>query len=142
MNTKKWYSNVWKRCWVFNFGKFGLWRLYITKNMRLKNSQQRDNDQTRGLIKLKERIISQRSELKCEICGTPIQHFKQAQLHHILPYCIFPQLRDEEKNVMICCCDCHKEIHCKNPFLNIKLMKEKAKEFGIDLKEHYKYYGD
>ena len=32
----------------------------------------------------------------------------------------------------------HKEVHC-NPWKNIELMKAKAEELGIDLKERYDY---
>ena len=33
---------------------------------------------------------------------------------------------------------CHKEIHC-NPYLNIKLMEEKAAELEIKLSERYNF---
>ena len=36
------------------------------------------------------------------------------------------------------CHKCHKEVHC-NPWRNIELMKAKAEELGIDLKERYDY---
>jgi hypothetical protein len=37
-----------------------------------------------------------------------------------------------------CVYSCHKEVHC-NPWRNIELMKAKAEELGIDLKERYDY---
>ena len=60
------------------------------------------------------------------------------ELHHVLPWSRFPELRAKKSNQLLLCHDCHKEIHC-NPYLNIRLMEDKAKEFGIDLKERYKY---
>ena len=73
----------------------------------------------------------------CPHCG---KHFEMSymELHHVLPWARFPELRTKRKNQLLLCHDCHKEIHC-NPYLNIRLMEEKAKEFGIDLKERYDY---
>jgi len=71
----------------------------------------------------------------CPMCGKqfPIQWM---ELHHVLPWARFPELRVKRKNQLLLCHDCHKEIHM-NPYLNIRLMEEKAQEFGIDLNERY-----
>ena len=71
----------------------------------------------------------------CPICG---KHFdpQWMELHHVLPWHRFPELRGMKKNHMLLCHDCHKEIHC-NPYLNIRLQEEKAKELGINLKKYY-----
>jgi hypothetical protein len=73
----------------------------------------------------------------CPMCG---KHFTMQwmELHHVLPWRKFPELRAMMKNHMLLCHDCHKEIHC-NPYLDIRLQEEKAKELGIDLKERYDY---
>ena len=73
----------------------------------------------------------------CPMCG---KHFTMSwmELHHVLPWRKFPELRAMKKNHMLLCHDCHKEIHC-NPYLDIKLQEEKAKELGIDLKRVYNY---
>jgi hypothetical protein len=42
------------------------------------------------------------------------------------------------KNMLFVCHKCHREIH-NNPWLNIRLMKEKADELGIDLHDKYDY---
>jgi hypothetical protein len=62
--------------------------------------------------------------------------YKEMELHHILPFARFPELGQSIRNGIMLCHRCHKEIHC-NPYLNIKLMEAKAKEFGIDLNERY-----
>lgn len=71
----------------------------------------------------------------CPHCGRAIA-FDSAQLHHVLPYARFSDLINDERNVLMLCRDCHKEIHC-NPFLNARLMEEKAAELSIDLDERY-----
>ena len=60
------------------------------------------------------------------------------ELHHILPWARFPEWRASSKNMILLCHRCHKEIHC-NPWKNIEMMKAKADELGIDLKERYDY---
>ena len=60
------------------------------------------------------------------------------ELHHVLPWARFPELRASSRNMLLLCHNCHKEIHC-NPFLNIRLMEQKAAELGINLKERYDY---
>ena len=39
------------------------------------------------------------------------------------------------------CHRCHKEVHC-NPYLNIQMMEDKAKEMGIELKGRYETGAD
>ena len=73
----------------------------------------------------------------CPHCGKQFD-MNYMELHHILPWARFPELRQKKRNQLLLCHDCHKEIHC-NPYLNIRLMEEKAKEFGIDLNERYDY---
>ena len=60
------------------------------------------------------------------------------ELHHVLPYARFQDLINDERNLLLLCRECHKEVHC-NPFLNIRLMQAKAAELGIDLHERYDY---
>ena len=50
----------------------------------------------------------------------------------------FPELRAKRANMLLLCHACHKEIHC-NPYLNIKLMEEKAAELEIKLSERYNF---
>ena len=59
-------------------------------------------------------------------------------MHHVLPLSRFPELGQSIRNGIMLCHKCHKEIHC-NPWRNIELMKAKAEELGIDLKDRYDY---
>lgn len=130
-------NNIFRWSVCFHLGNFGLWRFYVTKNLRLKNSQTRDNNDVNERTALKK-IVWQHCNESCEMCGKKLK-YKHSQLHHILPYCKFPQYQDDPKNALILCGDCHKEIHVMNPFLQIKMMKSKAKEYHIKLKDYYKY---
>ena len=60
------------------------------------------------------------------------------ELHHVLPLARFPELGQSIRNGIMLCHKCHKEVHC-NQWRNIELMKAKAEELGIDLKERYDY---
>ena len=73
----------------------------------------------------------------CPECGQPFD-IKEMELHHVLPWGRFPELRARKANMILLCHKCHKEIHC-NPWKNIEMMKAKAEELGIDLKERYDY---
>jgi hypothetical protein len=81
--------------------------------------------------------LYERQQGICPECG---QHFaiNQMEYHHILPWARFPELRGSIRNAVMLCHNCHKEVHC-NPWRNIAMMKAKAEELGIDLKERYDY---
>ena len=89
-----------------------------------------------AMYKAKRRLFDAEQGL-CPHCGRPME-FGKAQTHHVLPYARFEELVLNERNTIVLCHDCHKEIHC-NPWLNIRLMEQKAAELGIDLKERYDY---
>ena len=74
-------------------------------------------------------------EGRCPICGGyfDLPYF---ELHHILPWSRFPELKMSRENLLFLCHDCHKNIHC-DPWLNIRLMESKANEMGIELSEKY-----
>ena len=79
--------------------------------------------------------LYERQQGICPECG---QHFaiNQMEYHHILPWARFPELRGSIRNAVMLCHNCHKEVHC-NPWRNIEMMKKKAEELGIDLKDRY-----
>lgn len=80
--------------------------------------------------------LYERSQGVCPHCG---QHhdISQMELHHVLPWARFPELRGMKRNMLLLCHHCHKEVHI-NPWLNIQLMRAKAQELQIDLNERYK----
>lgn len=95
------------------------------------------NGATKHHIVENKRKLYEQQGGKCPHCGQPFE-YEQLELHHILPLSRFPELGQSIRNgVMLCHC-CHMEIHF-NPWKNIELMKAKADELGIDLKERYDY---
>ena len=125
-----------KRSFKRSWKVFG-WYFTIS-NCRVKRRNDRDQRHTdyagEKLYRIKMKQLKANG-FRCPLCGRHIT-FATAQLHHILPFARFSDLRNDERNMLLLCRDCHTEIHI-NPFQNIKLMEEKADELGIDLDERY-----
>ena len=86
------------------------------------------------------RDIKEKLYNKCEgVCPHCGQHHDISfmEIHHVLPWARFPELRGTKRNMMLLCHSCHKEVHI-NPWLNIQLMRAKAQELNINLNERYK----
>ena len=81
--------------------------------------------------------VKKRHAGRCTHCGRKFD-FDVMELHHVLPYARFQDLITDDRNMILLCHKCHKEVHC-NPFLNIQLMQAKADELGIDLHDRYDY---
>ena len=119
---------------------FGL-NVYFT-NCRMKKSPvMKDRFEIQGdghqpLWKTKHELYK-KVEGRCEVCGKEVK-YRNMQMHHVLPYGRFPDLSLDPRNIMLVCCDCHKEIH-QDPYRNIQLMEEKAKELNIELNDRYGY---
>ena len=122
----------WKRTWRM-FGWY-----FTLSNCRIK--MRHDHHERTGRLAENQREMKgyYYKQLKgvCPMCG---KHFEinWMELHHVLPWRKFPEYRTKKANHMLLCHDCHKEVHC-NPYLDIKLQEEKAREFGIDLKTIYR----
>lgn len=87
------------------------------------------------------RNIKEKLYKKCEgVCPHCGQHHDISfmEIHHVLPWARFPELRGTKRNMMLLCHHCHKEVHI-NPWLNIQLMQDKAEELHINLNERYEY---
>lgn len=116
--------------------KIGKLRFYLTWNYRLKNSQQRDQTRNHnGIVKTKE-MLWKKHDGRCQICGKKIDKFGHSQLHHVLNWWRFPEYETDERNLLLLCRDCHSHIH-KEPFLECKMIEEKCKELGVNLKDYY-----
>ena len=116
--------------------KIGKLRFYVTWDFRLKNSQTRDRKTDHWkAYKIKERIYKLRDH-KCEMCGKEFKRMSCAQVHHVLPWWRFRQFEFDDRNLLLVCNDCHKEIN-NNPFLDCTLQEAKAKELGVNLKDYY-----
>ena len=128
---KRW----WKRSFRFMKGRF-----YITfSNCRVKKrptscDHECSQKLTDNMREIKGYRYKQQKGL-CPECGK-LFDIKEMELHHVLPWGRFPELRARKANMILLCHKCHKEIHC-NPWKNIEMMKAKAEELGIDLKERY-----
>lgn len=118
--------------------RIGKLRFYLTWNYRLKNSQQRDQTRNHnGIVQVKN-MLWKKHDGHCQICGKKIEKFGYSQLHHILNWWRFPEYETDERNLLLLCSDCHSHIH-KEPFLECKMIEDKCKELGINLKDYYDY---
>lgn len=114
--------------------KVGKWRLYLTYNYRMKNAQERDQKRG-GQNPVIKRKLYAKTDGHCMMCGKKVE-YRESQMHHVLPYWLFRELAEDERNAQLLCRTCHSNCH-RNPFLNARLQEEKARELGIDLKEYY-----
>ena len=128
----------WRKGWSFKI-KVPFLRLYLyISNTRMKKRPKRDL-LYQGYIKQHtidiKRKLYERQDHKCPHCGREFT-FEEMELHHVLSVARYPELKQSIRNGLMLCHDCHKEVHC-NPYRNIRMMEEKAKELGIDLDERY-----
>ena len=129
---------LWRKGWAKKF-HFWKWYFYVS-NCRMKKRPIRDvmygNYVQDHCIEKKHKLY-ERQGGKCPHCGQPFE-YEAMELHHVLPLARFPELGQSIRNGIMLCHKCHKEVHC-NPWRNIEMMKAKAEELGIDLKERYDY---
>ena len=131
---------TWRKGWA---KKFRIGRLYFyISNCRMKKRPKRDlmySNYVQDHCVENKRKLYERQGGKCPHCGQPFD-YEAMELHHVLPLSRFPELGQSIRNGIMLCHRCHKEVHC-NPWRNIQMMKEKAKEMGIDLSERYNQAG-
>ena len=132
---------TWRKGWA---KKFRIGRLYFyISNCRMKKRPKRDlmySNYVQDHCQENKRKLYERQGGKCPHCGQPFE-YEAMELHHVLPLSRFPELGQSIRNGIMLCHKCHKEVHC-NPWRNIQMMKEKAQEMGIDLKERYETGAD
>lgn len=125
-------KNVRER-WLHKIRIFGIY-FYIS-NCKLRKRARRDMiifKDKRDEIRQK---LYERQGCRCAICGRE-QEINKMESHHYLPLSRFEEFAQSIRNQVLLCHECHKEIHI-NPYMNIRMMEEKAKEFGVDLDERY-----
>ena len=110
-----------------------VWRLYLTRDMKMRKTQARDNDATKTFVALKNRLMAERGH-RCELCGNVVTRYMQ--MHHVLPYITFPQYSEDDRNMLLLCVDCHHRVH-DDPFLQADLMLRKGAELGVDVRAAY-----
>ena len=127
---------TWRKGWA---KKFRIGRLYFyISNCRMKKRPKRDlmySNYVQDHCVENKRKLYERQGGKCPHCGQPFD-YEAMELHHVLPLSRFPELGQSIRNGIMLCHRCHKEVHC-NPYLNIQMMEDKAKEMGIELKDRY-----
>ena len=122
------------RKWIKRFHAFGLF--FAVSNGRIKKRNTRPyTGGWKNYVNDRKEVFDKQQH-RCPHCGKEVESYKDLEAHHVLPWCRFPELRDKKENLLLLCHRCHKEVHL-NPWLNIRLMKEKAAELNIDLKVHY-----
>ena len=62
----------------------------------------------------------------------------QRKVHQRVPWTDRQLAYLRKHYAVMLCHNCHKEVHCY-PWKNIEMIKAKAEELGIDLKERYDY---
>ena len=125
-----------KKHWIKKWHAFGLF--FAVSNGRIKKRDERHyTGGYRQYIDDRKAIFEEQGH-RCPVCGKEADSYKDLEAHHALPWCRFPELRDKKENIVLLCHRCHKEIHI-NPWRNIQMMKAKADELGIDLKDRYDY---
>jgi hypothetical protein len=129
-----------RKNWLKKWHAFGL--TFAIANCRIKKRDWRDTERQYGEtacnnVRDIKRKAYEKQDGKCPMCGNHFE-YKEMENHHVLPWGRFPEYRMKAKNMLFVCHKCHREIH-NNPWLNIRLMKEKADELGIDLHDKYDY---
>ena len=117
--------------WQLRLGK---WRMYLS-DVRMRRRQARDNLTAAQRRDFWERVkgpLMERKGGRCEWCGAK----EELQVHHVLPYDHFPQLKEHPDNLMLLCSRCHKKLH-RNPFMDGSLIRAKAMELNVDWKAVY-----
>jgi predicted HNH restriction endonuclease len=136
---------------MMKFHLFGLWFYASKKRMRIRQERDGENDkkeQRRDAFYKRKLPILMGCDFTCAMCGARYPLTRKGktprggiQLHHVLPYKVFPELDMDERNMMPLCAACHTRLH-DNPFLMIETMREKGRELGINVEERYENYSN
>ena len=122
--------------WAHRIKLFGLF--FYVSNCRMKKRPIRDlicGGKTQNIIRENKGKLYERQGGKCPHCGGEFD-LEAMEYHHILPYNRFPEWKTSIRNGILLCHKCHKEIHM-NPFLNARLIQQKAEELGVDINTKY-----
>ena len=127
----------WRKAWKHCIKIAGIY--FYVSNVSLKRRSKRDcpGGHVKEHIVENKLKLYERQQHRCPLCGEEFP-YKEMELHHILPWARFPELKQSIRNSIMLCHYCHKEVHI-NPFRNIQMMQQKAQELGVDLKERYEY---
>ena len=118
--------------WLKRMHIFGL--TVAISNGAIRRKRTHKNKDYKECITYRRELFDEQHH-RCALCGKEHDSYKVMSTHHCLPWCPFPQLRHDKRNLVLLCPDCHEELHI-NPFKNARLQQAKADELGIDLKEY------
>lgn len=114
------------------------WHIYVCNKRRQNISPSTARKSSSSDHKLKALRNNRYRHTKgcCEVCG---QHCEKTelQMHHILPYRDFPDLKRKKWNLLMLCPHCHFLIH-HNLVWNVEMMQQAARRHSIDLGRAYK----
>lgn len=111
--------------------------LYVTlSNVPVKKKTQRDLQPYHGRMMYRMRRRHVEDVGYCPLCGKAVTDPDEVQIHHVLPVSKFPELKDDRRNMMVVCVGCHRDIHI-DPWLNIRMMRDKAEALGVRLYERF-----
>ena len=115
---------------TWKFKLFGEWRLYIANHqMRNRNRQPREMQILQHEHFYLKNSILYRQKHRCAECGEEI-YFRTAQLHHIIPRSMNPELRYDKDNCIALCPGCHTALH-NNPYRMVEMIEQKKKELAL-----------
>ena len=124
-----------KKQWLKRWRFFGVTIALSNGRIRLRPYRDLADIKTGIFLKRLKHNLYEEHGGRCPVCGEHFE-FKDMTLHHVLPVGRFPGLFSDPRNVELTCYRCHKNIH-NDPYLNIRIMEQKAAELGIDLNEFY-----
>ena len=128
--SDKYYKSLPRRFRIWNIGKWYI--LLADFKPKLLNSTRVTRSACMGarLAMLRNRLYRRNSGC-CEMCH---QHFEKGdmQMHHILPFAVFPELARKKWNVTMLCPRCHYLIH-HNPVREMQAMQYVASQHGVNL---------
>lgn len=108
--------------WRFQVSLFGLILTISNTPMKFQSRQTvKNSDERKNKVKLS--LLMERG-CKCELCGTDLVN-KKAEMHHIKPVSLHPELQYDKNNLILLCHDCHNGLHQRaNEKANIILAEE------------------
>lgn len=119
---------------IYKWKIFGWHVLASRKNIRYYPASRNDSVTARTMRMQRDRRYKKHKGC-CEMCGE--QYPKETmQMHHILPYAIFPLFIRKKWNLMMLCPRCHFLVHHDIP-VQTKMMQRVAYLHGVNLEQEY-----
>ena len=119
---------------IYKWKIFGWHLLASRKNIRYYPASRSDSVTARTMRNLRNQRYNKHKGC-CELCGE--QYPKESmQMHHVLPYAIFPRFIRKKWNLMMLCPRCHFLVHHNIP-MQMNMMQRMAYRHGVNLEQGY-----